>query len=73
MAEEKNLLRRGPYLKPEDWEAIAAAMGTGPSGLLPEYDYYRDAARDVALLLRDCANCPFGLKPAPHSGSSKCP
>ena len=36
---------RAPYLKTEDWEAIAAALGTGPSGLLRDFSYYRDAAR----------------------------
>jgi len=43
---KENLLPRARFLKPEDWEAIAAALGTGPSGLLREYGYYRDAARD---------------------------
>jgi len=51
MTEKENLLPRARFLKPEDWEAIAAALGTGPSGLLRhQYGYYRDAALDWGLL-----------------------
>jgi hypothetical protein len=46
-----NLMERAPHLKPEDWEEIAVALGVGPSGLLPQYRYYRDAARDISLLI----------------------
>ena len=48
MAEAKNLL---PWLSKlrnvEDCDAIAAALGTGPSGCLTKYDYYRSAGRDL--------------------------
>jgi hypothetical protein len=42
----ENLLLLVRYLNVEDLEAIAGAVGVGPSGLLPRYRYYRDAARD---------------------------
>jgi hypothetical protein len=41
-----NLLQLVPHLNDEDFEAIPGAVGTGPSGLLTKYTYYRDAARD---------------------------
>ncbi len=50
MAEGKNLLERLPDLNVEDREAIAGAVGVGPSGLLTKYRYYRDAARDPAYI-----------------------
>jgi hypothetical protein len=50
MAEGKNLLERLPDLNIEDREAIAGAVGVGPSGLLTKYRYYRDAARDPAYI-----------------------
>jgi hypothetical protein len=42
----KNLLPWLPKLNVDDLEAIAGAVGVGPSGLLTKYSYYRDAARD---------------------------
>ncbi len=50
MAEGKNLLERLPDLTVEDLEAIAGAVGVGPSGLLTKYRYYRDAARDPVYI-----------------------
>jgi hypothetical protein len=51
MTEEENLMQWAANLKPEDWDEIAIALGVGPSGLLPKYSYYRDAARDIPLLI----------------------
>lgn len=42
----ENLLLLVLDLSDEDLEAIGGAVGVGPSGLLKEYRYYRDAARD---------------------------
>ena len=42
----KNILLLVNDLSVEDLEAIAGAVGVGPSGRLTEYRYYRDAARD---------------------------
>ena len=53
MSEEKNLLLRLPCLTVEDLEAIAGAVGVGPSGLITWHSYYRDAARDPCLGLLD--------------------
>jgi len=43
----ENLLTRLGYLSIEDCEAVAGAVGVGPSGLITWHSYYRDAARDI--------------------------
>jgi hypothetical protein len=53
MAEGKNLLERLPDLNVEDREAIAGAVGVGPSGLLTKYRYYRDAGAHVRNVPKD--------------------
>ena len=56
----ENLLKWIPDLTDEELEAVAGAAGTGPSGLLPEYHYYRDAAHNpvrLGLLDRQAVIC----------------
>jgi len=43
-----NLLLRLPCLTVEDLEAIAGAVGVGPSGRITWHSYYRAAARELA-------------------------